>query len=666
MSRVLLLLSCFISWEIFGDGPTFQTRPIKRLGIALYDSSEYLIPEYTLSNIHRKLEVIFNYFGYYLQYYDVARGVPAELLRDETLDSAAFIVSWFSDDSMETPDAFSRFLERAQKRGVKWMAFGHLGFAFDKKGLLVSPAIVNQALLPLGLDYNGTFVDNPILLENAIVTPYTSYEWKGEVRPYPMPLLKVVAPFEIWLSFKDRRSKKDFPAVAVSPRGALVLSGQELEENTYSGQSKWKIDPFKLVETVLAKAFPVPDPTTLCGKRLLFVHIDGDGFINISNTDRKSLSGQVIIERIIKKYKLPTSASLIGAEIDKDYLGGPSVDHVVQELFAIPYVIPAGHTFFHPLSWAQNPPDFEKKNYLNTTLRDKKHKGPILAYQPKDKQLSYERETVQSLALIGDKYLQGKMPALLFWSGSCRPPVEALALLEKRGVLNINGGDSRFDSVFDSVSHLAPLYRKVGPYTQVYAAGSNENVYTNSWQGPFDGYKKVIETFMRTETPRRLKPVNIYYHFYSGEFELSLKALDEVYKYALQSDLNPVHVESYIRLVRDFEAVTITQSAPETFEISNQGSFQNFRFDQSGVFPDYQKSKNILGHRVINGALYLITGPGPQSKLVLTRLPNTGPYVEWCVGKPKALFSPLMNGESVPRLEGDAGQILDAKIIPVL
>ncbi|MBI2522552.1 MAG: hypothetical protein HYV97_19185 [Bdellovibrio sp.] len=658
MSRVLVLLFSLLSWQVWGE------VPVKRLGLALYDSSEYPIPEYTLSNIHRKLEIVFNHAGYYLRFYDVAQGLPSELLRSEILERAAFIVTWFEDESMIAPQDFARFLQKAQKRGVKWMVFGHLGFTFDKTGLLVAPSVVNLALNPLGFSYDGSFIDNPILLQKAAFSPHSSYEWKGEVRPYNMPLLKVIAPFEIWLSFKDRRNKNEYPAVAVSSRGALVLNGQEIEENRYTGQTKWKIDPFKLVEIVLPKIFPVPDPTTLCGKRLLFVHIDGDGFINISNTDRKSLSGQVIVEKIIKKYKIPTTASLIGAEIDKDYYGNSNSDRVAQAMFDLPYVFAASHTFFHPLSWAQNPPEFEKENYLANELKEKKHKGPILAYQPKDKQLIYERETLQSLTLIGEKFLHGQTPGVFFWSGSCRPPMEALALLEKKGILNVNGGDSRFDQVFDSVSHVAPLYRRVGPYTQVYAASSNENIYTNSWQGPYDGYKRVIETFKRTEIPRRLKPVNIYYHFYSGEFDLSLKALDEVYQYALSSDLNPVLIESYIRLVRDFDSVTIRETGPDTFEISKQGSFQNFRFDHAGVYPDYQKSKNIIGHRIINGSLYVITGPGPISKLVLTKHASVGPYVEWCVGKPKALFTTQVENNMIPRLEGESGQILEAKIVP--
>ncbi|MEK6624081.1 MAG: hypothetical protein AABY86_03875, partial [Bdellovibrionota bacterium] len=406
-------------------------------------------------------------------------------LRDETLDQAAFIVTWFQDDSMVGPQQYALFLNRAQKKGVKWMAFNYLGFLFDQKGLVVPPSTINLALNPLGLNYDGTFIENPILLESASHSPLSAYEWKGEVRPYPMPLLTVLAPIEIWLSFEERRTelrnKKQFPAVAVSARGAIVLNGQALEENLYSGQTQWKIDPFSVVKKVLPRPFPIPDPTTLCGKRLLFVHIDGDGFINVSYTDRKSLSGQVIVEKIIKKYKIPTTASLIAAEIDRNYLGSVTAEHAAQDLFDIPYVVPASHTFFHPLSWAKNPPEFEKENYLNTTLdkkKDRKHQGPIMAYQPKDKQLLYERETVQALAFLGEKFLHGKMPSLFFWSGSCRPPLEAMALLEKKGILNVNGGDSRFDQVFDSVSHVAPLYRKVGPYTQVYAANSNENVYT--------------------------------------------------------------------------------------------------------------------------------------------------------------------------------------------
>ena len=52
----------------------------------------------------------------------------------------------------------------------------------------------------------------------------------------------------------------------------------------------------------------------------------------------------------------------------------------------------------------------------------------------------------------------------------------------------------------------------------------NENVYTNDWTGPFYGFRDVIDTFRMTGEPRRLKPINLYYHTYSASKVAALKA----------------------------------------------------------------------------------------------------------------------------------------------
>src|SRR4029453_5395461 len=92
-----------------------------------------------------------------------------------------------------------------------------------------------------------------------------------------------------------------------------------------------------------------------------------------------------------------------------------------------------------------------------------------------------------------------------------------LSILARLGVPNINGGDTMLDREWPSYTRVAPLMRPVGSHWQNYTSASNENVYTNLWKGPFYGFRNVLETFRRTEHPRRVTPVNVYYHYYSAE-----------------------------------------------------------------------------------------------------------------------------------------------------
>ncbi len=100
-----------------------------------------------------------------------------------------------------------------------------------------------------------------------------------------------------------------------------------------------------------------------------------------------------------------------------------------------------------------------------------------------------------------------------------------LIATDAAGVLNMNGGDTLITRADPSLTRVAPLGIPRGRHYQVYAPNQNENVYTELWRGPYYGYERVIETFELTELPRRLKPVNIYYHAYSATKTASLAAL---------------------------------------------------------------------------------------------------------------------------------------------
>ena len=95
----------------------------------------------------------------------------------------------------------------------------------------------------------------------------------------------------------------------------------------------------------------------------------------------------------------------------------------------------------------------------------------------------------------------------------------------------MNGGDSRLDGEYPSYHYVAPLYRQHEGFYQIHSSNSNENTYTNLWSGPFGGYVNAIQTFANTDSPRRILPVNVYYHFYSGERQAALEALRIVYNW---------------------------------------------------------------------------------------------------------------------------------------
>src|SRR5690606_9877650 len=98
---------------------------------------------------------------------------------------------------------------------------------------------------------------------------------------------------------------------------------------------------------------------------------------------------------------------------------------------------------------------------------------------------------------------------------------------------------------FPSLTRVSPMLRPQGEYLQVYAPQINENVYTNNMLGPLWGYRRAIETYQLTDEPRRLKPIDIYYHFYSAASPASLKALQQVYDYVETQETLPIYVSDW-------------------------------------------------------------------------------------------------------------------------
>jgi hypothetical protein len=144
-----------------------------------------------------------------------------------------------------------------------------------------------------------------------------------------------------------------------------------------------------------------------------------------------------------------------------------------------------------------------------------------------------------------------------------------------------------------------------GAGLQVFAPNQNENVYTNNWTGPFYGYQRVIETFELTESPRRLKPINIYYHVYSASKAASLNALHRVYAWALAQPVVPVHASDYARKVLDFHRAAIARDWREsrlTWRVRSGDDLRTLRLPADAAV-SLADSRNLAG-----------SAPGPAGR----------------------------------------------------
>ncbi|NMM14724.1 MAG: hypothetical protein HHJ17_14475 [Rhodoferax sp.] len=383
-----------------------------------------------------------------------------------------------------------------------------------------------------------------------------------------------------------KRGEGQQVAAALMPWGGYVIAPYGVITLPGDSGNRWVIDPFGFLKQALRlPEMPVPDVTTETGRRLFMVHMDGDGFVSRSELPGNQLAGEVVRDRVVNKYPVPMTISVIEAELSPKglYPGlSSTAEKAAQDIFRAPNVAIASHSYSHPFVWRK----------ANASDGNEGYNLRLPGYR-----FDLQREIEGSIRYIEDRLAPvGKKVEMFFWTGDCIPGSDALALTRKLGVLNLNGGDTVATRSAPTVSQVEGLGVPREGGFQVYAPNQNENVYTNNWQGPFYGFERVIETFEFTETPRRLKPIDIYFHTYLTTKLAGMKSLDKVFAYAMAQETTPVFVSDYARQVLDFQSMAIART-PSGWRVRGASNLRTLRLPVSMGFPDVQKSQAIAGYR---------------------------------------------------------------------
>jgi len=372
------------------------------------------------------------------------------------------------------------------------------------------------------------------------------------------------------------------------------------------------VDPFQFFKQAMRLPdMPVPDVTTESGRRMLMVHMDGDGFISRSELPGNPLAGEVVRDRVVKKYPIPMTISVIEAELSSSGLyPGMSAyaEGVAKDIFSAPNVEIASHSYSHPFSWNKAQEADPNAGY---NLR-------IPGYK-----FNLEREIAGSINYIENRLApHDKKVEVFLWTGDCVPGPEAVAETTSAGVLNLNGGDTIATKSAPSMTKVEGLGLPRGQHFQVFAPNQNENVYTNSWQGPFYGFERVIETFEFTESPRRLKPIDIYFHTYITTKAAGMRSLDKVFEYALAQDTTPVFISEYAQKVLNFQSLAIARTA-SGWRVRGSDALRTLRLSSTMALPVIGQSKSVAGFGSREGNTYVhLSGDAPE--LVTSTQPSAG------------------------------------------
>ncbi|MBI5202257.1 MAG: hypothetical protein HY925_11770 [Elusimicrobia bacterium] len=575
---------------------------------------------------HVRAEIVMNYLGIHLDYIDADKPLP-----DPSLPGYVGVAAWLpAAAAFEDPRPACKWLEAAMRAGKRVALVGELGFYNRGEGGHMFKEC-SSAMRLLGLQGSGyQSVDGMSVNISSANSSMVGFERRVDPSERgTVPRIKLLPGATAYLTLQFTEKDEISQPVAITPRGGIALDPFWLYFNSQiePHMTRWVTDPFKFFEAVFGlKGLPRPDVATLNGRRVFLSQIDGDGFYNLSELDRHKISGEIFMREIIAKYPdMPFTVGLVAGYMDLQLYNDASSLDISRRVMASPNVEAASHGYAHPLVWRT---------------------GKVAVNIPRYK-MTNKQEIDGSIDLIESRVLPGKKDVKVFlWTGDCLPSSEAFELLEKRGIIAMNGGGGRMDHVFPTYSMLFPFTRPIGRFRQVYTPMPNEEDYTEVWTERFYGFKDVIGTFERTAAPKRIKPMDVYVHFYTAERYAALAALKTVLDWVRTQPVLPVFASRYIRSGLDFDAVKIARAGPRRWRFSNAPNLRTIRFDSEVGWPDVAASKGVIGYRRELGSLYIFLDTADDRELVLAEQERHTPHLEeasfeiegWSAGPEKVAF----------------------------
>lgn len=553
-----------------------------------------------------------NYLGYRVEFADAYKPLPTV-----TPDRYAGVVTWF-DANAPRPGAWASWLRRTVSAGVRVAMFNQFGMNMDASmaqtlGLKTVPGTPSGPLSIVSRDPMIGFELQPHPDRRTAVGVQVDPSAAGT-----QSLLRLAA------------GSYTYDAAAITPWGGYVLQPFGVFRMPDVDQARWVIQPLDFLRRALAlPAMPVPDTTTENGRRLMTVHIDGDGFASRTEFPPGEFSGQALLRDILERYKVPTTVSIIEGEVAS---GGmypkltPQLEPIARTIFAQPYVELASHTFSHPFNWLRTtkPPE---------PPYDAVQEGAdAFALNIPSYRFNFDREIAGSIDYINTKLAPaGKRVKVLLWSGNGQVPPIAVQKTVEAGVLNMNGGDTYITRSNPSWTAVAPLgVDKGNGLFQVFAPEQNENIYTNLWHGPYYGFSRAIETFELTDKPYRFKPLGIYYHMYSGTKLASLAALRQVYDWALTQPVMPIYASDYIHKVLDFRSFAVARDG-DAWVVRGNGDLRTVRWTGAGA-PRLADARDVAGYMAGPGGTYIHLTSG-SARFTLDSAQQAQPYVRDASGR---------------------------------
>jgi hypothetical protein len=287
-----------------------EATPVKREILALYDGEQEGNADAT--RIHRFAELPLNHLGYILRFHDVRTKLPDPA----SIDRYRGILTWFAGPIRDGP-SYLAWASRVSRANVHFVILGDIGIAADASNLLA----VNRVLGLAGLRHTGDYVARTLSTRVVQKDPsLVEFECQLGV-PWPdYPIVNVAAAgIRIGLTLESpaHDGRRSTVLVAIGDKGGYAALNYEFcHQRPPLYQGKWLINPFAFFDAAFGVSdFPIPDTTTLSGRRTYFSRLQSDGWTRLSKVDgfrdTGTMAADVVLRELIEPFHdLPTTITL--------------------------------------------------------------------------------------------------------------------------------------------------------------------------------------------------------------------------------------------------------------------------------------------------------------------------------------------------------------------
>ncbi len=550
--------------------------------LCLYNAEEHRTPQDCETHLYA--EVVLNHLGLIAVYHDVNDPLPA----DEKMARFRGILTWFTGSRLRRSYDYWKWIDRQARAGRKIAILGSLGATYN-----ISPDAVNEGLAALGLRYFGDETDNPTVLEVVSRGPGIGYERapEGELRGF----VRIVSRPSNTVHLKVRRTDlqdSESDLVVLGSWGGFAWN--PVHYDPVIDRNQWRLDPFLFLGRALgAESLPKLDVTTRMGRRVLFATVGGAGFSSPvqpgPNVGR--LAAEVIRDYALKTVDLPFTVSIAAADAE----GAPDLARTIAGLPNVQLAL-----YGTGAGSPESAIDAERSR-LNRVCPQ-----AVTAY------LWSSPAEADPASLVGA--CQALHLSHLFLS----PPARRR-----------NG---------DSIAPVAPATTPLGGLLLLNARAMSENEYTDGGRINAFAYRGVIAGYRRSDEPRRLAPVHLFFHWRLADRPAGEAALREVLAWVRSQELYPMTLSEYEASVEGFQSARIERSGDRAWTFSRYGACRTVRFDDEADGVDLARSRNVLGFRRRGPALYVHLAPADEATIVLGKGAPDRPYLvqangEWKDGK---------------------------------